>query len=78
MLRDETEGPDLDRRAWAETVSTQLQRLSDTHATALRLVYGHQLPQREVAAWMGLTASQVSTVLSEALLTLGTMLTYDV
>ncbi len=51
--------------------------LPGRQATALRLVYSHELPYCEVAAWMGTTSADVQTLVADGLLRLGQMMRTD-
>lgn len=62
------------RQAWATEVAARMTELPDRQAAALRLVYSHELPYSEVAAWLGTTAAEVHSLLADGLRRLGQLM----
>ncbi|PZS13021.1 MAG: hypothetical protein DLM57_17735 [Pseudonocardiales bacterium] len=62
-----TSMPDDDRRAWARRVAAEVQKLPARQASAVRLIYNHQLTYAEAAGWLGLATREVETLVADAL-----------
>lgn len=56
-----------DRRAWGRRVAAEVQKLPGRQASAVRLVYNHELPYAEAARWLGVATREVEALVADAL-----------
>lgn len=64
---DADDEADTDRRAWARRVAAELQKLSARQASAVRLIYNHELTYAEAAGWLGVATRDVEALVADAL-----------
>lgn len=64
---DADDEADTDRRAWARRVAAELQKLPARQASAVRLIYNHELTYAEAAGWLGVATREVEALVADAL-----------
>ncbi len=67
MAADDDAQPAGERRAWARQVADEVQNLPARQASAVRLIYNHQLTYAEAAGWLGVATREVEALVADAL-----------